>query len=173
MWRQPPRLSREGEAEWPRARHSRVCTSPDKPAHHPNHLAHPPPAPHPSANKCTDKSFPGPAASSKPPDKTRAARSAYKDRKVRRSPAPPTTQSRASANLPSLLVRTAAGSAANPNLRCGESTGRPSLPPAAPRSRMCAHGRRAAVRSAKAQAARGRPERNQLMTGRSLVLGNR
>ena len=154
--RRTPRPSREREAERLRNDRSQAGTFPDKPAHHPHHSARPPPSPHPSANRYTDKSIPVRAASSRPEDKAPAAHSAHTARKPRRSPALRSTRSPASANLRTSPTQTPAGSAANPNLHCGKSTARDVLSLAPPQSKTSAHVQDAEARSAKAQAARGR-----------------
>src|SRR5580658_10075221 len=129
--------------------------SPNTPAHHPPRSELPPPDPHPSANKYTDKSSPARAASPKPADNAHAAHSAYTDHKPRRSPAPRSTQFPASADPHTSPKQTPAGSAAHPNPHCEKSIPRHFPPPAAPPPKTSAHARDAEVPLAKAQSDRG------------------
>jgi len=142
----------KSEAE--RGYRSAAGTFRNKSAHRPNHSARPPPRPHPSANKCMDKSFPHPATAPRPANTTHAARSAHTDQPALRNPAPPSRKFPASANPPSSPRRTPDGSAVDLNLRCGKSTPRRAPPPAAPQSKTCAHAPDAAAQSAKAPAVR-------------------
>lgn len=158
---------RPGRAERSSAAFCAVGTDLSKPAHHPNHSELLRPAPHPSASRCTDKSFATRAVFSKPPNKTRAVHSACKDQRAPGNPVLRSIECQASANLPSWLRRTLAGSAAGPSLRCGRSIVRLAPPRAAPLSKTCVHARDAAVRSAKAQAARDRVWRSHWRKGSS------
>jgi len=191
MWRRPPRPSRDAEGERPqfarvgpyqsppwaksqgpgqeRSSVPAAGTSPNTAAHHPNHLAPPPTAPHPSASSYTDKSVPAHARFPKPLDNALAVRSACKARKTLRSPVPRTMKFPASPSPRSSHVRGQNGTAADPSPHSEESVARRVPRPAAPQSKTSAHGRGAIDLWEKAPASRDRREENQLMENVSLL----
>ncbi len=167
MSRSPPRSSGEREAErihrctprvphfWPMLPEVGISpgTSPDTPPRLLHRSARPPPARHPCVSKCRDKSFRHHAASSRPPDKNPAARSAYTDHMPRRNPDLRSIGFPASANPRTSPRQTRRDIAADRDSRCGRSSAHDALTHAAPQSKRCARVRHEETRSATAQSA--------------------
>src|SRR5579872_253884 len=165
-----PRPSREGEPGRPQAT-TQAGIFLNRSAHRHPHSAHQPTAPHPPASTCRDRSLLDRAAASRPPNKTAAARSAYKDRQVRRSPALPARKCPASANPRSWHRRIHSGTAADQDLHCAESTFPRVRQPAVRRSKMSAHARGAADRWATAPAVRDKTANRLAKENLSRFLG--